>query len=280
MPIAVVVSPHAQFARARHDENIVGRPAIRLGMSENPSDGLTFDGFRAAAQDDSLSVYGKIGFPDSYRAGLEAAILADIESKLSNLERPGQAVLDIGPGCSPLAETFLEHSLAMGHRVYLADSAEMLGLLPDPAAVTKLPGRFPDDHREFLAVHRGSMDAVLTYSVLQYVFAEANLFDFLDGAVSLLAHGGQLLVGDIPNASMRNRFFAAPAGIDHHRDFTGSSVPPAVEAGVLTPGRIDDGVLLGLVARYRAAGFHAFLLPQAAELPMANRREDLLVVRP
>jgi hypothetical protein len=49
---------------------------------------------------------------------------------------------------------------------------------------------------------------------------------------------------------------------------------------VLERGKIDDAVLLGLVARYRAAGCHAYLLPQAAELPMANRREDMLIVSP
>ena len=48
----------------------------------------------------------------------------------------------------------------------------------------------------------------------------------------------------------------------------------------LEPGEIDDGVVLGLVARMRAAGFHAFVVPQAPDLPMANRREDILIIRP
>jgi hypothetical protein len=46
------------------------------------------------------------------------------------------------------------------------------------------------------------------------------------------------------------------------------------------PGQIDDGVVLGLLMRMRQAGFQAFIVPQAAALPMANRREDMLIIRP
>ena len=43
---------------------------------------------------------------------------------------------------------------------------------------------------------------------------------------------------------------------------------------------ITPGMVLALLARARAQGFHAWALPQAAELPMANRREDILIRRP
>jgi 2-polyprenyl-3-methyl-5-hydroxy-6-metoxy-1,4-benzoquinol methylase len=248
-------------------------------VSANPFDQLDFEGFRRAATDTSLSEHEKIGFPDSYRAGKESAIADDVEGKLTNLARSGQRVLDVGPGCGPLAKLLLARWGERNHTVWVADSAEMLQHLPDAPAVTKLPGRFPDDQRAFVAAQRGTLDAVLIYSVLHYVFAEASLHDFLDNAVTLLAHRGQLLVGDIPNLSMRRRFFASPAGVEFHRAFTGSSEPPEVDQGLgLT--KIDDAVLLGLVHRYRAAGLDAYLLPQAADLPMSNRREDLIVVRP
>lgn len=39
---------------------------------------LTFDDMRKMAQDDSLSRYEKIGFPDSYRQGKEEIILRNI----------------------------------------------------------------------------------------------------------------------------------------------------------------------------------------------------------
>jgi 2-polyprenyl-3-methyl-5-hydroxy-6-metoxy-1,4-benzoquinol methylase len=246
----------------------------------NPFDGLTFEGFRSAARDENLSVYAKIGFPDSYREGAESAIFADITSKLTNLRRRAQRVLDIGPGCSPLPTLLLEHAQQQGHRVFLADSPEMLVLLPTLPSATKLPGRFPQEHRDFVAGNLGTFDAIVVYSVIQYVFSESSLYDFLDSATALLSHGGQLLVGDIPNASMRQRHFSSPAGRAQHVEFArraGGS--PVVPSGT-TSGKIDDGVMLSILARYRAAGFHAYVLPQAPDLPMANRREDVLIVRP
>jgi hypothetical protein len=54
---------------------------------------------------------------------------------------------------------------------------------------------------------------------------------------------------------------------------------PDVTFNVLEPGQIDDTVIIGLVLRARLAGFDAFVLPQAPDLPMANRREDVLVTR-
>jgi hypothetical protein len=44
--------------------------------------------------------------------------------------------------------------------------------------------------------------------------------------------------------------------------------------------RIDDGVILGIVDRMRRRGFDAYVVPQSESLPLANRREDILIVRP
>ena len=54
------------------------------------------------------------------------------------------------------------------------------------------------------------------------------------------------------------------------------NLPVAASAPYAT---FDDGVLMGLMHRYRQAGFEAYLLPQGRSLPMQNRREDLLIVR-
>jgi SAM-dependent methyltransferase len=241
---------------------------------------LDFEGFKALALDPSLSPNEKVGFPDSYRAGKERVILRDVASKLSNLRRRRRSVLDIGPGCSAVATSLVDLCRGREHELVLIDSAEMLALIPDAAGVTKHIGRFPDDCRKFIEERRESFDAVLVYSVLQYVFGEGNVFAFLDHALELLRPGGQLLIGDIPNGSMRKRFFASAAGVRFHRRFTGRDEKPVVEHQVLEPGRMDDAVVLSLLMRARAAGFHAYLLPQAPGLPMANRREDLLIVRP
>lgn len=242
--------------------------------------GLDFEGFKALAKDPARSPHEKVGFPDSYRQGKAKDILRDVAAKLPALRGRGKAVLDVGPGCSDVATSLIALCGERGHRLTLVDSAEMLAELPDAAHVEKVAGRFPEDCLPFVEAHRGGFDAVIVYSVLHYVFVERDVFAFLDRAMELLAPGGALLIGDVPNQSMRKRFFASAAGALFHQRFTGSPQPPVVEHGVLETGFLDDSVLLALVMRARAAGFHGFLVPQDPRLPMANRREDLLVVRP
>jgi hypothetical protein len=115
---------------------------------------------------------------------------------------------------------------------------------------------------------------------VQYAYADASIFDFVDAAMELLAPGGRLLLGDLPNASMRRRFLASEAGAAHHRAYTGRDEDPDVRFNVLERGEMDDAVVIALVSRARAAGFDAWLLPQPAGLPMANRREDIVIARP
>ena len=43
---------------------------------------------------------------------------------------------------------------------------------------------------------------------------------------------------------------------------------------------MDDSVVMSVLMRCRNQGFDAYILPQSQSLPMANRREDILVVRP
>jgi SAM-dependent methyltransferase len=240
---------------------------------------LTFDDFRRLATDASLSPYEKIGFPDDYRRGYEPAIFADLRAKLPPLDERERVVLDIGPGCSELPGLLRELCERQGHALLLIDSEEMLAHHPDGGRVRKFAGRFPDSP-ELLGEWAGRVDAIVAYSVLHYVFPDGSVHGFLDRALELLAPGGHLLIGDIPNVSKRRRFFSSAAGREYHRAFTGSDDPPEVAWGAVEPGRIDDAVLMGLMARARAAGFDAHLVPQADGLPMANRREDLHAQRP
>jgi hypothetical protein len=241
---------------------------------------LTFDGFRELATADGLSRYQRIGFPDAYRDGSEAAIYRDVLAKLSNLERRGQTVFDIGCGCSDLPFLLTNTCERRGHRLVLGDSAEMLAHLPDEPFVRKAPGCFPRDSADLVREYAGQVDAALVYSVLQYAFVDLPLFDFVDACLTLLAPGGQLLIGDVPNVSKRKRFFASGTGIRHHQQFTGTNEAPAVPFNVPEPGKIDDAVVFSILGRARAAGFDAYVVPQAPDLPMANRREDILITRP
>jgi len=241
---------------------------------------LDFEGFRRLAVDASLSRHQKVGFPDSYRDGKEAAIFADLRAKLPTLALPRQRVLEIGPGCSALPVLLADLCASQGSELILVDSAEMLALLPDAPHVTKLPGAFPVAIEARFGALCGRVDTIVAYSVVQYVFAEGNLWHFVDRCLALLADGGELLLGDIPNTTMRKRFFASAAGEACHRAFTGRDEKPDVQFNVPEPGQMDDSVVFGLLMRARAQGFHAWVLPQGAELPMGNRREDILIRKP
>lgn len=240
---------------------------------------LTFDDFRRMAGDDALSSHERVGFPDAYREGREALILDDIAAKLPSLIERERVIVDIGPGCAGLPVLLREHCAQRDHTLVFVDSAEMLAHHPDGPGLVKVAARFPAAP-ELLAERRAAVDAVIAYSVVQYAFSDASIFDFVDAALDLLAPGGRLLLGDVPNASMRRRFLASEAGAAHHRVYTGRDEHPDVRFNVLERGQIDDAVVLSLLARARAAGFDAWVVPQPAALPMANRREDVLIARP
>lgn len=242
---------------------------------------LTFEDFRQLAADPALSRHEKVGFPDSYRDGKEADIFRDVCAKLPRLQQTGQSVLEIGPGCSGLPIMLAELCAQRGSRVGFIDSAEMLALLPDGPHIDKWPGAFPAAFsREQFDARLGQVDVIIAYSVIQYVYTEGNLWDFLDRCLMLLRDGGEILLGDIPNITMRKRHFDSAAGHAQHRAFTGRDEQPEVVFNRLEPGQMDDSVVMALLARARAQGFHAWVLPQDPALPMSNRREDVLIRKP
>lgn len=257
------------------------KPQDFLMMSEDRKnyDVRGFEEFRQRARNSALSPNEKVGFPESYRAGKTHLIFADIISKLPLLSAEKKRILDVGAGCADLPISLIELCAEKLHLLVLVDSKEMLAPLPNGPGVKKVAGAFPNCIDSVKAV-ASSFDAILVYSVAQYVFAEANLWSFVDSLAALLAEGGHLLIGDIPNISKRKRFLASEQGRSYHAKHFDSSSPPRVDFNQLEVGLMDDSVVLGIVARMRSAGFDAYILPQDPALPMANRREDILIYRP
>lgn len=242
---------------------------------------LSFEDFSQMALNPDLSRYEKVGFPDAYRVDQEGAIFCDIESKLPALSETNSLILDIGCGCSDLPAMLMARALSNLQSLVLIDSAEMLSQIPDVSGgcVRKVSAKYPDCSG-LLAELQGRVDGIIIYSVIQYVFTDGNIFDFIDKSLALLAPSGRMLIGDIPNVSMRKRFFASENGIKHHQEFTDTDEIPDVKFNRIEAKHIDDSVIAAIVSRVRAAGFHAFIVPQPSNLPMASRREDILIVRP
>ena len=241
---------------------------------------LDFDKFKDLATDHRLSRHEKVGFPNEYREGKEEIIFRDICSKISQLQGERNTILEIGPGCSNLPILLADLCKQKNSNIIFVDSSEMLALLPDLNHIEKVSGYYPD-LPNFFEEYAGKIDAILVYSVIQYVFTAGNLWNFLDRSLSLLSEGGEMLIGDIPNISMRKRFFSSSSGVQSHRNYTGKEDDfPDVKFNQIEYGQMDDSVVFAILSRARSQGFHSWVIPQTAGLPMANRREDILIKRP
>jgi hypothetical protein len=240
---------------------------------------LTFEDFKRLAQDESLNPIEKVDFPTAYREGKEELIFQDIVNKTSNLVLREQTVLEIGPGCSKPAFMMIDLCRQQGHKLILVVSPESLNQLPDEDFILKIPGRYPMDCASLFEKYTGHIDAIVTYNVLHYIFVESSVFDFVDQSLSLLAEGGQLLIGDISNVSKRKHFFSFTNGVCFHQTFTGMIEQPEVHFNTIEAGKLDDAMIFSSLVRCRVSRFDAYIFPQPAELPMVNRREDLLVIR-
>lgn len=247
--------------------------------SQNRFANMDFNDFRHFAADESLSQYERIGFPNAYREGFEPAIFADICQKLTNLHTNSRYVVDIGPGCSDLPKMLIELCGKNNHDLTLIDSAEMLRLLPNKPFIKKVAAPYPNCP-ETITLLQNKVDVILCYSVLHCIFIDIPLFKFLDISLSLLAPNGQMLIGDILNISKRKRFFASESGMRFHQQFMQTAEKPEVVFNQIEPDKIDDAIIFALLQHARLAGFDAYILPQNPALPMANRREDILIVRP
>lgn len=241
---------------------------------------LSFEDFKRMAKDDSLSCYEKIGFPNSYRQGKEKLIFQDILCKIPSLHQRNKTVLDIGSGCSELPQMLIDWCGKQGHTLLLVDSEEMLSHLPDEPFIKKFTGLYPQQCEEIFKWHLHQVDIILAYSIFHYIFVEANVWEFLDCSLELLADGGEMLIGDIPNISKRKRFFSSSTGIQFHKEFTQSQENPEIIFNKVERHKIDDSVMISLMSRARNQGFDAYIVPQPADLPMANRREDILIRKP
>lgn len=238
---------------------------------------LSYEDFKKLANDDSLSIYQKIGFPDEYRKEKEKDIFNDIITKLDLNKQTNKIILDIGPGCSDLANYIINLSLEKKHTLLLADSKEMLEILPDYENIEKFEGYFPDQTASLTEQYMAKVDYIICYSIFHYVFYNTCIFKFLDIAVSMLKPGGKILLADIPNISKRKRFFSTEAGIKFHQEYTKTTTLPDIKHLILEPTQIDDAVIFSILQRYRSFGYETYLLSQPKTLPMWNRREDILI---
>lgn len=236
---------------------------------------LTFEDFKKMAKQKNLSLPEKIGFPVSYREGYYDAILNDIFTKLPFNQENKKIILDIGCGCDILTHKMIEVCKKQKHVLLLNDSKEMLDNLPQDNYPQKIAGKFPLKHPT-LNKYKGKIDYILCYSVLFYVFANDNIYQFIHEAVDLLKPKGKMLIGDLPNFDKRNRFLSSKEG---KKFLSNTKKLKGVTAHDNLNQKMDDTVIFSIMMRFRKFGCETYLLPQNDNLPMSNRREDILIVK-
>jgi 2-polyprenyl-3-methyl-5-hydroxy-6-metoxy-1,4-benzoquinol methylase len=211
-------------------------------------------------------------------------IINDVQGKLA--PQVGDRLLEIGCNIglllTPLAAQ-IESAVGLDH-------PKLLGMYEQngvPDNVTLVSGSWPETQVE------GSFDMILVYGVLNCLpDAEAGRA-FISACYPLLAPGGRLLVGDLPNEEMRARFLESSEGSRVAEEYAEArsadkaaddSDEYVVRDEIFQPAIMDpfigDAFILEAMADARAQGLNAFVLPQPKTLPFGYSREDLLVIRP
>lgn len=75
------------------------------------------------------------------------------------------------------------------NNIFFIDSDEVLEKIPSSKNLTKIPAFYPKCYN-FIKEYKEKFDAILVYSVLQYIFVETNIYEFLDTTLSLLKISG------------------------------------------------------------------------------------------
>jgi SAM-dependent methyltransferase len=211
-----------------------------------------------------------------FQQDAQKLILCDLESKLRLLPRHSLLEIGCGPGNLLIPLSFrVRTAVGIDH----SDLIESAKSRCESENIQFLPGRFPETNIE------GEFDRILIYSVLHYVADFTEATRFLDAATAFLASGGRMVVGDLPNSDRKSRFRNSEAGRKFEIEWSrlceaNPESGPNPLSGISSIGTFNDQMIVDLIRRYRAMGFHAHVVEQDQALPFGHTREDIIIVRP
>jgi ubiquinone/menaquinone biosynthesis C-methylase UbiE len=227
-----------------------------------------------------LSFTSRAGRYRCQQEGEKRAII-DVAAKLAL--GPTDDLLDIGCGAGNLTIplSFLVRSTTGVDHPRILDvlrrrlTDEALILIGGSFLDVEIPGRY----------HK-----ILTYGVVSCLRDAGEVLRFIDKATALLAPGGRLLVGDIPNVDKKRRFAESPAGRRFQTEWDAMMADPENEreaqwarehlASAGATVEFDDELVLAIMRRFRSEGLDVHCLPQPPDLAFGHTREDLLIQRP
>jgi 2-polyprenyl-3-methyl-5-hydroxy-6-metoxy-1,4-benzoquinol methylase len=236
---------------------------------------------------DLLEWYGKLA--DSDLSNVEAssrypiqegALNQAVVDALAKLRLKGEhSLLDIGCGTGPFlipGAQIVRHATGVDHEKVLSRIEK--NHPGEVENVSLIPGDFLD--LDFTQKY----DRILIYSVIHHLRDFDQVVLFIDKAVDLLEPQGLLLVGDIANGDLKERFLRSALGKEFLEDWNAemhrrpaSPKPPIPKNAVM--GSLSDVEIRELLMRYRTQDHSAWILPQPHDLPFGRTREDLLILK-
>lgn len=208
------------------------------------------------------------------------AIITDVKQKLS--PKRNNTLLEIGCNLglllTPLSEC-VEFAVGVDHPSILKkyksngvpDNVELFG------------GSWPNVDMPY-----AEFDHILVYSVLHGLDNKETALSFIAACLACLNRGGTILLGDIPNENMRQRFLSSEkqkiiAGEYDELREKSRGEDDAKRGSIFSQCNPDiflnDDFVTSLLKELRTKGYDAFVLPQYKGLPFYLSREDILVFR-
>ena len=221
--------------------------------------------------------------------GKETEIWKDILQKL----RPGPSTsfFNIGCGFSYLSDLCADYCRMQNIRLTIMDDQEILAKIrmdwptADVATTEFLEGYFPSAYPWHDWAER-KFDSILVYSVVHYVDEPVA---FVMRVAQLLASGGRLLIGDIPNPNKRARFLSSEFGRKFQAQYEKvdiSQIPSfknadayLAEHGSQLNMRVGDSFVEQITKACHASGLEVHVPPQDHKLPFSYTRDDILISR-
>jgi cyclopropane fatty-acyl-phospholipid synthase-like methyltransferase len=209
----------------------------------------------------------------------EKGIVRDVVAKLDLQADDLLFEIGCGPGSLLVPISFLVRG-ASG-----LDHPEMIGLIN-----RKFPGvdlnLFGADFIDY-PIEKEAYSKILVYSVLHCLESVDQAIFFCRKAFGALKTGGLMLLGDIPNLDMKNRFLGSERGKKFHAQWlagmaaspedTASDQNTSVSELGLSRWEPNDSDIDQLVNVLKCDGAQVFVLPQPKTLPFGNTRCDVLV---
>ena len=249
-------------------------PRSHRGTASRGTSGSWLEYYSALANQDITETMKNGRYP--FQEDAERRIVPDVMRKLA--PKPDDILLDIGFGTGTILVPF---SFVV-REAYGIDNANMVTNLAKTCSrpnITLLSGEFPN-----VRLPRDDFTLIVAYSVLHVLPSREAVHEFVRAAADRLAPGGRMLLGDIPNTDLKDRFQASAAGREFEAQWRKQMETLSDDEVIRAPHSadpvsFDDRMSMDLMLDLRGAGLDAYLLRQEPDLPFGNTREDIIATK-